>query len=126
MRSLNGHEGARTIARSRLTPLDHRHAVEEHRSTSELLRDATRHGQAVLRGEVRLAIAEAKDEVRQGLRRTAWGAGAAVAVLIAALLVLTSGIVALAQIVPAALAILAGALVCGVAGWIMLRAASGS
>ncbi len=126
MREMNGEPGVRAVTPSRLDALDQRSFADDHRSTAELLRDATKHGQAVLRGEVRLAIAEAKDEVRQGLRRTAWGAGAVVAMIVAAILVLTAGIVALAQVMPAALAILTGAIVCGAAGWGLLRAASGS
>lgn len=81
------------------------------RSVTELLRDSALHGQAVMRGEVRLAVAEVQDELRSGTRRVALLGAAYATALFAATLALVAGIVALAGVLAPWLAILIGAVV---------------
>ena len=76
------------------------------RSVGDILRDSAVHAQDIIRGEVRLAIAEATDEVRAGVRRAVLGVCALFGVLLGATLGLCALIAALAQTMPLWLALL--------------------
>lgn len=91
-----------------------------HQPLGELLGDVAGHAQGIVRTEVRLAIAQVRDELSEGARRVTLLGGASVFALVGCLLLLIAGAMALATIVAAWLAVLIIAGVAFLASLILL------
>lgn len=72
----------------------------------ELLGDVAAHAQGIVRTEVRLALAQFREEMRGGARRTALRAGAGGLVMTGMIFLLISGALALSTVMAAWMAVL--------------------